>query len=198
MILDRTHIPLLQEFVSHAWDKRLTEHERNSWNSIELELYKGTPGIYVSAEINAAGYINLLNVSYTVNSMWGLKRNSLSEWVIGLTRAREISVRVRTLEIERLVWPVMQKMESEDRYSFYMVRRIPQRIGWHNVEEYLTERHPAIGNIDRYDTRAMHILQHPDQVKGLPRLYQMLAPSEWPANRNIAVLRHDLKYKHRT
>jgi hypothetical protein len=197
MILDRTHLPLLDEFKHHSWRNRMTQHEWNTWNSIEHEIYKGSPGVYVSAELNAAGNIDLLNVSYTVNSLWGLKRNSIGDWVIGLTRARDISTKVRTYQIERLIWPVMQIMESEGRFSFYMVRRIPSRVYWHNVEEYLTSRHPEIGNIDRYDSRAIHILKTPTELEKLPRLFQQLTPLEWPANRHIAILRHELKYKNR-
>jgi hypothetical protein len=79
-----------------------------------------------------------------------------------------------------------------------MVRRIPKRVYWNNIQKYLKEVHPAIGNIDRYDPHCMYILQTPEQRTGLSRLHEMLTPDTWPANRNIAVLRHDLKYENRT
>lgn len=198
MILDHTHVTLLDEFFDHciSGGEVISERERVAWSWARKNVLLGNPEAVVSVEVQD-DKIELFSLCYTINAFWELQRNSIPEWVVGLTRARQKTNKIRKFDIERLIIPFMERMENAGRNAFYMSRLVPDYVNWSNIEDYIGRIHPLIGNITRYDARAIHILNCQEDLDTLPTMFRSMVPNSWPAHKKSVVIRHDLKYQHR-
>ena len=193
--LDASDHAALLEFFSHCTNKPdVTTKERQTWGWILSHL--GKKDVYISA-LTEGSLIVMMNCSYTVNAMWDLRQNSLEEWVVGLTRAREATFRVPALDIEKLIEPVLRVMEDQNRRTFYISRRVPAYLDWSTIDEYTTRVHPRSLKIDRYDSRTVHLISSTEKLSELSLMHQSMVAQDWPDHKQVAIVRHDLKYEYR-
>lgn len=192
--LTSADIELFDNFLARCLKlDTLSQSEKDAWEWYRSLLEQDKKGFFLNALI-IDGQIDFAACFFAIDVLYNVKKRRFPFWVCGLMRTVTFSNNPPVDKINLLTNPVSDIFERNGYKTFYIIRNVPNRIGYHNIEEYIKRVQNKTYQNLKYNVLLDRFVEDPlddnqfDMIKNI-------VPKSIPRGKKIAVFRYELKYE---